>query len=92
MHIVRQLHDTIEVSSRVVTSDVEKRQLARMRTRNRVELLDALELAIERTFVGEGGAVNDFDGAARARGEVARQPDFSVRTSADALKQFMVWN
>ena len=86
---VRQLHHVVEIILRA--ADLEDVHQPFVRTRDRLELLDAFELALERPGVLERGAVNDLDRAQRSQ-FVARQPHFPVAAATDAPEQFVIGN
>jgi hypothetical protein len=62
-----------------------------MRPGDRLELLDALELAVERAGVREITAIDDFYRAELTK-DVTRQPHLAVAPTADAAEQFVVGN
>jgi len=63
-----------------------------MRARNRLELLNALELTLEWMVVPESFAPDNLDGAQRAGCAIAREPDFAVAAATDALDQVVIGN
>ena len=56
---------------------------------DRLELEDALELALEGAVVIKGLAVDNLHGA-KGTGGAAGQPDFTVGTASNAANQFVV--
>jgi hypothetical protein len=86
---VPQFHHVVETTGGVVAPDLEDIHESFVRTGDRLELLNAFELALERVVVIEAGAMHHFDGAKRAEG-AAGQPDFAVAPGADAVEEFMI--
>ena len=72
-----------------VAADVEQRQLGRVLARDALEMLDPLELAVERPGILEGVPIHELDRPQRPRGAAA-QPDLAVGTPTDALHQLVV--
>src|SRR5438445_12330358 len=62
-----------------------------MRSGNRLELFDAGEFSLKRTFLIECVTVNDFDRAESSH-DIAGQPDFAIASSANAAEQVVVGN
>jgi len=58
--VIRQLHDGIKAGRLGVPADVENGDKPLMRARNWLELLNAGELALERTFISETLAADDL--------------------------------
>src|SRR5206468_1813822 len=86
-NIISQLHDVVEVI--LSATDLQNIDKPIMRTRDRFELLDPIELALEGPRMFEGGAINDLHRAIRAH-DIARQPDFAVAALANAPDQFVI--
>ena len=84
---VGQFHDIKEIA--FAAADVEERKLAGMFAGEAFEALDAFELALEWPVIVEGVTPNDLESAQSTRG-AAREPDFAIRTTAYAPKQFVV--
>ena len=95
--IVRQFHDVVKKRRRGTggvlfrAPDMEDVHEAVVRPRDRLETRHPLELAVERTLVFKGVAVNDLHRPQRA-GEASRQPDFAVRSASDDAQHLVVWN
>jgi hypothetical protein len=89
--VVRQLHHVVEVTRLLVPADVENFHLAFVRERDRLEPLDAFELALEGLIVLERATGNNFDGAVGAQ-RTASEPHVTIGTDPDAAEQFVVWN
>ena len=62
-----------------------------VRTGDRLELLQALELTVELLCLLESLAIDNLDRASRAQ-ERAGEPDFAVAARTDAPEQFVVRN
>ena len=62
---VRQFHHVVEKSRGVVAADMEDVHLAFVRAGDRLELLDAVELAFVRAVMVEGCAIDDLHRAKR---------------------------
>ena len=62
-----------------------------MHAGDRLEFLDALEIALEWTVVIEGRAIDDFDRAISPH-HVAREPNLAVTAATNAPKQFVIGN
>jgi hypothetical protein len=86
-HVVGQFHDVVEAVRSA--ADVEDVELALVTARNRLEALDAGELALERAAVVEGASVDYFHGAVNAK-DVAREPDHAIAAFADATDKRVI--
>jgi hypothetical protein len=85
--VIRQLHHVIKVF--FAAADVEDVHLALVLARNRFELLDAFELALERPIPIERTAVNDLHGPEGAS-DTPRQPDLAVGATPNPSDQFVI--
>src|SRR6266498_4596262 len=87
--IVRQFHDVIKVTGLVIAPDLKNVQLAFVRAGNRLELLDAFELAHKRPVLLEAFPIDNLHGPVAAQSR-ARQPDFAITALANAANQFVI--
>jgi hypothetical protein len=62
-----------------------------VRAGDRLELLDAVKLALKRLVLLEGAAAYDLHRAQGAE-DIARQPHFAVAAAPDAAEQFVIGN
>jgi hypothetical protein len=60
-----------------------------MGTRNRIELLNTMELSLVGPRVREGFTIDDLDGAIRAH-DVSPKPDLTKAAAADATEQIVI--
>src|SRR5437870_1816163 len=81
IQVVGQLHDVIKATGGVVSPDVQDGNQTGMRPRNRLEFLDAKELAVERAALLETVPPDDFDGAIRTH-YISAQPNFAIAAFA----------
>ena len=86
--VIGQFHDVVEVAGLVVALDLENVHEAFMGAGERLEVLDALVLALVRAVLLEAAAVDDLDRAIGAH-RVDRQPDSSVAPFANRAEQAM---
>src|SRR6266496_1368966 len=77
---VRQFHDVEEIS--LAPPDVQNVHESFVGTGNWLELLDAIEFALEWAVMIEALPIHNFHGAASSH-HVAGQPDFAVAATAD---------
>ena len=91
VRVIREFHHVVEVSGGFVSADVEDRDLIFLLAGQRLEPLNARELALERPRVLEAGAINNFDGAINPR-HATGKPDFAVSTTSDGAQRFVVRN
>ena len=89
LRLVRQLHYVVEVTGLLMASDVQDRELAGVQSGNRLELLDALKLALERPIVLERASMDDFHGTKLSE-YVPRQPHLAVTAPSHAPEQFVL--
>src|SRR5262249_4786090 len=89
--IIRQLHDVIEISGLVVTSDLQHVHEPVMGARDRFELLNAFELSFVGKFVRERIAIYDFDCAIGSR-SVACKPNLAIGAAANRAEELMLRN
>jgi hypothetical protein len=89
VRIIRQFHHVIEISRLVVAPDLEDVHEALMRAGDRLELLDAAELALEMFRPLEGGAAHHLHRAPGAD-NTSRQPHFAVAALANAAEEFVI--
>ena len=85
--VIGEFHHVVEIP--VAAADLQHVHQALVRAGDRLELLDAIELALEGMVAPEGFSMNNLHGAQRADG-VARQPDLAVAAVADLLQQLVV--
>ena len=88
-HVVGQFHDVVEAV--LGAADVEDVELALVAAGNRLEPLDAGELALEGPVVIESAAADDLHRAPSAE-DVAGEPDFAVAALADAADERVIGN
>ena len=89
---VRQFHHIIKVAAGVIPADVKECQLTWMLAGDLFKLLDACELAPVWTVILKRTPPDNFRGAQRTGGLVARQPDVAISAMADAPEQFVIGN
>jgi hypothetical protein len=91
LQIIGKFHDVIKITGIVVTAHVQDIDQTVMRAGDRLELLDAGKFTVEWAACLEALAPYDFDGAVSTH-DAAGQPDFAVRTTANAAQQLVVRN
>jgi hypothetical protein len=84
---VPQFHHIVKVLLR--PADLENVHQSLVCAGDRLEALDALELALERLAVLEHIAPDDFNRAQSSQA-IPRQPDLAVATAANQPEQFMI--
>ena len=89
--IVRQLHHAVVKAALLIPADVQDVHEAGMPARDRLELLDALKLAVEGAGEFKVLTPDDLHGTQRAR-DALSQPHFAIGPGADALEQRVVGN
>ena len=87
--IIRQFHHVVEVALGVVTADLEDVNKAFVAARERLEFLDAIELTLVGTGIGEAIAEDDLHRAPGADGG-AGEPDIAIAAAANAPDQFVI--
>jgi hypothetical protein len=85
--VVRQFHHVVKII--LVPADLENVDEAFVRTRDGLELLDAIELALEGTAILEIFAIDNFYGSVAAQC-VTRQPHLAVSATTDTPQQLML--
>ena len=80
LRLVRQFHDVVEIA--LAAANLQNVHHAFVRTGDRFEFLDALELALEGMVMPKGVAPDKFDRAQRAD-NAASQPHFAIAALAD---------
>src|SRR6266850_2714010 len=91
LHVVGELHDIVKMTSRFVSADVQYRNQPWMPVGNRLETLNAEELAIERSRISKARAQDNLYGAVVAS-DAARQPNLPIAAFANTPHQFVVGN
>ena len=89
--LVRQFHHVEKIARVIAPADLQDIHNAAMGARDRLELEQAFELALEMLDALKALAVDNFHRAQCADG-VARQPYLAISTTPDQAQQFVVGN
>ncbi len=89
--VVRQLHHVIKAGVLRPATYVQDIDQARITARDRLEVAEALKLALIGAGAFKGLLVNDFY-RSQGAGDAPRDPNFTVAAAANLAKQLMIRN